>query len=80
MAFLNAMGPSSLTANFLKNNQLLKELRHDILSWFFFFFFFFFFFQRENFSFSVKEATKYLFCKIEKHQNWKNKPKRNEDG
>ena len=74
MAFLNAMGPSSLTENFLKNNQLLKELRHDILS------FFFFFFQRENFPFSVKEATKYLFGKIEKHQNWKNKPKRNEDG
>ena len=31
-------------------------------------------------TFSVKETTKYWFGKIEKHQNGKNKPKRNEGG
>ena len=30
--------------------------------------------------FNVRESTKYEFGKIEKHQNGKNKPKRNEDG
>ena len=31
-------------------------------------------------TFSVKEATEYLFSKIDKHQNEKHKAKRNEDG
>ena len=31
-------------------------------------------------TFKMNETTKYKFCKIEKHQNGKNKPKRNEDG
>ena len=31
-------------------------------------------------TFNVRETTKYKFGKIEKRQNRKNKPKRNEDG
>ena len=31
-------------------------------------------------TFNVRETTKYLFSKIDKHQNGKNKAKRNADG
>ena len=31
-------------------------------------------------TFNVKETTKYLFSKIDKHKNGKNKAKRNADG
>ena len=50
--------------------MLQRKKLHDILSCFL---------QRENFSLGVKETTKYLFGKIEKHQNGTNKPKTNED-
>ena len=49
----------------------LKELRHDILSRFL---------RRVKIALNVRETTKYQFGKIEKLQNGKNKPKRNEDG
>ena len=49
----------------------LKELRHDILS---------FFLAMCKITFSLKETTKYWFGKIEKHQRGNYKPKMNKNG
>ena len=65
---------SSCYVNYLKCSAVPTfptVLRHDILSCFL---------QHAKFPFSMKETTKYLFGKLEKHKNGKNKPKTNEDG